>query len=92
MDEKGVAKDFPIICVGGSAGGLDATGTIVYGVIAGNYRKAAFSLPHNSCTRKGNNKIIFSHLQKRLCDCSLFPVEALHANRCCQNSCDSILS
>jgi len=24
MDEKSVAKDFPIICVGGSAGGLDA--------------------------------------------------------------------
>lgn len=48
MDEKGVAKDFPIICVGGSAEGLDATGTIVYRVIAGNYRKAALSLPRNS--------------------------------------------
>jgi two-component system, chemotaxis family, protein-glutamate methylesterase/glutaminase len=24
MDEKSVVKDFPIICVGGSAGGLDA--------------------------------------------------------------------
>src|SRR5665648_343445 len=24
MDEKSVAKDFPVICVGGSAGGLDA--------------------------------------------------------------------
>ena len=25
MDGKSVAKDFPIICVGGSAGGLDAS-------------------------------------------------------------------
>jgi chemotaxis response regulator CheB len=24
LDDKSVAKDFPIICVGGSAGGLDA--------------------------------------------------------------------
>ena len=24
MDEKSAAKNFPIICVGGSAGGLDA--------------------------------------------------------------------
>jgi len=24
MNAKGVAKDFPVVCVGGSAGGLDA--------------------------------------------------------------------
>ena len=71
MDEKSVAKDFPIICVGGSAGGLDA------------YTRLLRNLPANmgvAIVIVNHLRTVATHLHEILPRYTEMPVELITEN------------